>query len=104
MAGEYAQILTPMAFFQFITSPISQVAIISGKQRIDLLWQIVLFILLCAAFAVSGYFKSLQVALILFSVVYSLMYVAAGLINYKISFGGENERIYKKAIASEADR
>lgn len=104
VAGEYAQILTPMAFFQFITSPISQVAIISGKQRIDLLWQIVLFILLCAAFAVSGYFKSLQVALILFSVVYSLMYVAAGLINYKISFGSENERIYKKAIASEADR
>lgn len=87
VAGEYAQILTPMAFFQFITSPVSQVAVIAGKQKIDLVWQIVLFFLLGSAFFLGKCIDDLKTTLIIFSVVYSIMYIVSGFINYKLSMG-----------------
>lgn len=87
IAGEYARILTPMAFLQFITSPISQAAVITGNQRIDLLWQLALFIFLCFVFICGKYLNNLQITIILFSAVYSVMYIMAGLINYRLSMG-----------------
>lgn len=87
VAGEYAKILTPMAFFQFVTSPVSQVAVIAGKQKIDLIWQIVLFFLLSSAFFVGKFIDDLRTTLIIFSVVYSVMYIVSGFVNYKLSMG-----------------
>lgn len=87
VAGEYAQILTPMAFLQFITSPISQVSIISGNQKIDLFWQLALFSSLCIVFLIGGYLNDLSTTLVLFSANYTFMYMVAGIINYRLSMG-----------------
>ena len=85
IAGEYAQILTPMFFLKFVTSPISQVAVIAGQQKIDLWWQIALFGLVAATFIIGNLLANPTHTLILFAVVYSLMYLIAGFINFKIS-------------------
>src|SRR5690606_33346643 len=39
-AGVFAQILTPVFFLRFVTSPLSAMFMIAEKQKLDLLWQI----------------------------------------------------------------
>ncbi len=90
VAGEYAQILTPMFFLRFITSPISQVAVIAQKQKIDLIWQLTLLVLVVTVFVVSGSRGDIKVTLIWFSAVYSVMYIIAGMINYYLACGLRN--------------
>lgn len=74
IAGEYARILTPMFFMRFIVSPLSVMFMIAEAQRLDLIWQIMLFVLVIFSFLVGYYFKSLQVALIGFSSAYVIMF------------------------------
>lgn len=97
MAGEYARILTPMFFVQFVVSPISQVAVIAERQRIDLVWQISLFILISVVFAIGRAFDDLRLTLILFSGAYSVMYTVAGIVNYKLSQGKGFQGVEKGA-------
>lgn len=85
VAGEYAQILMPMALLQFITSPLSAMYIIAEKQKIDLLWQMSLLVLVVTAFFVGEYFKSEKMALAMFSAFYCLMYIINGLVSYLLS-------------------
>lgn len=94
VAGEYAQILTPMFFLQFITSPLSSIFMIAEKQKIDLAWQICLFILVISAFWIGSHFSSIFASLALFSAVYSFMYAVNGLISYQLASGflGKNDR------------
>lgn len=87
VAGEYAQILTPMFFLQFVTSPISQVAVIAQRQIIDLAWQISLLFFILVVFVIGNALDNLQLTLILFSTIYSIMYAIAGIINYYLSRG-----------------
>lgn len=87
VAGEYAQILTPMYFFRFIVSPISQVSTIAERQVIDLFWQIILFIMVVLSFVLGFYFNNIKFAFILFSASYSFMFIVAFYINYSISKG-----------------
>lgn len=89
IAGEYAQILTPMFFLKFVTSPISQIAVIAQQQKIDLWWQIALFVLVVVTFLVGNLLENPAHTLLIFSGIYSLMYLIAGFLNFKIS-GGEN--------------
>ncbi|MFD1007269.1 lipopolysaccharide biosynthesis protein [Oceanisphaera ostreae] len=88
VAGEYAQILTPMYFFKFVTSPVSQVSIYSGKQKIDLLWQIVLFFMTVFSMYIGAYLSDIKLAFVFFSAIYSFMYIVSGYINYIFSKGG----------------
>lgn len=97
VAGEYARILTPMFFVQFVVSPISQVAVIAERQRIDLVWQISLFILISVVFAIGRAFDDLRLTLILFSGAYSVMYTVAGIVNYKLSQGKGFQGVEKGA-------
>lgn len=87
IAGDYAKILTPMFFLRFITSPLSAVYIFTEKQRIDLLWQVSLFFLVC----LSLYLGSLQAepvySLIAFSLAYSFMYAINGVLSYRLASG-----------------
>ena len=89
IAGEYARILTPMFFLKFITSPISQVAVIAQRQKIDLWWQLALFSLVIITFIIGNIVKNSTHTIIMFSGIYSLMYLISGYINFKIS-GGRN--------------
>lgn len=73
-AGEYARILTPMAFMQFITSPLSSMFMIAEKQWLDLAWQIFLFVLVVVSFVVGKYFADSARALMAFSAAYCIAY------------------------------
>lgn len=85
VAGEYAQILTPMAFFQFITSPLSSMFMIAEKQRLDLLWQIFLLFLVIVSFVLGKFFSNAADALKIFSFVYCLAYGVNGVMTYHFS-------------------
>ena len=87
VAGEYARILTPMFFLQFITSPLSSVYMIAEKQKMDLAWQICLLVLVLSAFAIGGIFSNIAIALALFSTAYCLMYAINGMISYQLANG-----------------
>lgn len=82
VAGEYAQILTPMAFLQFITSPLSSMFMIAEKQRLDLLWQILLLSLVVSSFVLGNILASAKGALMIFSAAYCVAYAINGFMTY----------------------
>lgn len=86
-AGYYAKILTPMFFMQFIASPLSSMFIISEEQKIDLWWQIGLFILVIMSFAIWGANGELESAIVFFSLTYVLMYIVNLFLSYKFACG-----------------
>ena len=76
VAGEYAQILAPMYFFKFLSSPLSYLYYIAEKQREDFLLH--LYIALSTVGTFWGGFvlsHSAKVALVLFSANFSLIYI-----------------------------
>jgi O-antigen/teichoic acid export membrane protein len=52
-AGEYASILAPMFFMQFVSSPLSYVLYMTNKQLLDLTWQIAMIALAALVFIFS---------------------------------------------------
>jgi O-antigen/teichoic acid export membrane protein len=88
IAGEYAQIMTFMFFLSFIVSPLSNMFIIAEKQKIDLIIQIFLFILVSVSFII-GYnlFKHPKVAIILYSVTYCVKYCLELYLSFRFSCG-----------------
>lgn len=71
-AGEMAQILAPLYFLNFIASPLSYVFFVAGKQKVDLLWQITLFLMTVSVFVASS---TLEQSLAWYTAGYSLLYL-----------------------------
>jgi O-antigen/teichoic acid export membrane protein len=71
-AGELAQILAPLYFLNFIASPLSYVFFISGKQKVDLVWQVALFVMTLAAYCSPG---TLHQNVLWYTVGYSVLYL-----------------------------
>jgi O-antigen/teichoic acid export membrane protein len=71
-AGELAQILAPLYFLNFIASPLSYVFLVAGKQKIELLWQIALFVMTAGVFFSPG---TLQDTLLRYAIGYSGLYL-----------------------------
>lgn len=88
VSGEYAQILTPMLFFRFITSPLSSMYMIAEKQKIDLAWQAVLLFLTLLSLLVGYFYSDEKLAIALFSASYSMMYAINGIISFNLAKGG----------------
>jgi len=88
LAGEYAQLMTPMFFLQFFVSPLSNMFYVAEKQQMDLVVQLLLFIGLCTALLVGFFiFKSAAIAIILFTVIYCIKYIIELFLSYKFSLG-----------------
>lgn len=83
IAGTYAQILTPLFFTQFISSPLSAMYMIAEKQSKDLMLQIALCICAIAPF-LAGYLFELDITLVLW--LFSLSYAAVYTINLFITY------------------
>lgn len=49
-AGVFARILAPLYFLNFVASPLSYVFFVAGKQKIEFIWQIALFVTTIAIF------------------------------------------------------
>lgn len=85
IAGEYAQILIPLYFFQFITTPITHMPLFAEKHLTDFLWQLTLFFLVILIFVIGFFIKDLKSIFIMFAAVYVFMYSCAFIISYKLS-------------------
>ncbi len=76
VAGEYAMIMTPWIFFNFLTSPISTIVVIKEKQNIGFI-----FIFLMSLFRLTGlllgifYFDDMYITIILFSSISAVSYI-----------------------------
>lgn len=71
-AGELAQILAPLYFLNFIASPLSYVFFVTGKQKVELVWQVALFIMTTGVFISPG---TLQQSVLRYAVGYSVLYL-----------------------------
>jgi len=88
IAGEYAQVLTPMYFLQFVISPLSQMYIIAEKQKLDLYWQIYLLVSVISSVFISYYlFKDAYISLIVFAIAYSVAYLVSIVFTYNFAKG-----------------
>ena len=86
VAGEYAQIMSAMFFFRFVSSPLSSMFIIAEKQKWDLLIQAVTFVTIVLALrAVVSTTDSPKTAVVVYSVVYSLKYIVELYLSYRYS-------------------
>lgn len=81
-AGELAQILAPLCFLNFIASPLSYVFFVTGKQQVDLVWQIALFITTLGAFLLPG---SLHDNVLWYAIGYSVLYLVYLHMSWQIS-------------------
>ena len=87
-AGILAQIMAPMFFFQFISSPLSNMYIIAEKQRYDLILNIIIFLMTVLSFYIGiSIYKDISGTLFLYSLCYSVVYVFNLLITYNFSRG-----------------
>lgn len=91
-AGEYARYLSIMFFFGFISSPLSYVYFIAGRQREDLMLHIYMAFSTLAAL-VLGYliFREARYMILCFSLNYSLIYLIYLVRSYQFS-GGSTTR------------
>jgi O-antigen/teichoic acid export membrane protein len=71
-AGELAQILAPLYFLNFIASPLSYVFFVTGKQNVDLWWQLTLCAVTVSCFLMPG---SLHDNVRWFAIGYSTLYL-----------------------------
>jgi len=79
-AGEFARILAPLYFFNFVASPLSYVFFVAGKQRMELAWQVALFV---TTFAVFLSPTSLKQTLVNYTISYSGLYILYLYLSYR---------------------
>ena len=85
-AGQLAQILAPLYFLNFIASPLSYVFNVAGKQKMDLVWQVALFVTTVTAFATPG---TLHDNVAWYAAGYSMLY----LVNLYMSWSSSQPRV-----------
>lgn len=71
-AGDLARILAPLCFLNFVASPLSYVFFVAGKQRMELFWQVALFLATLTVFVAP---LSLHGALFAYAFVRSMLYL-----------------------------
>lgn len=71
----YTRILIPMIVIRFVTSPLSVVFYIAGRQKEDFLWQVVFFLATTSGILLGALLGDIYYSLILFSFSGSIMYV-----------------------------
>ena len=81
-AGDFARILAPLYFLSFVASPLSYVFFVAGKQKIELFWQIALFITTISIFVAP---LPLKQVLLNYTVCYSALYLVYLYLSYHFS-------------------
>lgn len=86
MAGTYAQIMTPLFFLQFISSPLSNMFLIAQKQKLDLFIQIFSFIAMSLGMIIGYYIsKDIPTILYIFTFIYSIKYLIQLTLSYSFA-------------------
>jgi O-antigen/teichoic acid export membrane protein len=81
-AGDFARILSPLYFLNFIASPLSYVFYVVGKQRVDLAWQFALSVMTAIVFFAPF---TLEASLWSYTIGYSLLYLIYLALSYRFS-------------------
>lgn len=81
-AGEFARIMAPLYFFNFIASPLSYVLYVVGKQKFELVWQIALLTMTTIIFSAP---LTLKESLWGYTIGYSLLYIIYLTLSYRLS-------------------
>ncbi|WP_426101985.1 lipopolysaccharide biosynthesis protein [Massilia sp. TSP1-1-2] len=81
-AGEFARILAPLYFMNFVASPLSYVFFVAGKQKVELMWQVALFVTTIAVFLMPVTLKQM---LWNYTMSYSALYLVYLYLAYKFS-------------------
>ncbi len=81
-AGEFARILAPLYFMNFVASPLSYVFFVAGKQKVELMWQVALFITTITVFLTPF---TLRQMLMNYTISYSLLYLIYLYLSYKFA-------------------
>lgn len=92
-AGKIASILAPMLYLQFVASPLSYTLYLSGRQLMDLYWQITVAVIALVVFA---FFEDKVSALYIYSSGLSIMYLINMRISYVAACGSEKNSSSKK--------
>ncbi|ABV66947.1 O-antigen translocase [Aliarcobacter butzleri RM4018] len=87
VAGEFAQIMTPMIYLKMISNPLSYTFYIAKKQKIDFLGQIFLLIFIIFAIFIGIVQDDDKTLLILLSFVISIYQVLYLILSYYFSLG-----------------
>ncbi|SMO36341.1 oligosaccharide flippase family protein [Solitalea koreensis] len=98
-AGEFASILTPMYFFQFISSPLSATFSIAEKQEVDLVFQFSLFFGVLASMYLGGKIGQIETALSLYAAVFTIYYL--GLLAYSYKYAKGIAALKKSNVSSK---
>jgi O-antigen/teichoic acid export membrane protein len=87
-AGVYVKILAPLTVIRFVIGPLSYMFYIKLKQKLDLLWQIGLFVLTISILYGGYHWLGIQNEsdlLISYTLVISVWYIINGLISYRLA-------------------
>lgn len=75
-AGTYAQILSVLFLFQFISAPFNNMFLVREKQKLELLWQVIFFVCSTVSIFVGYYiFNTITGALVIFAFSRSAAYL-----------------------------
>lgn len=88
-SGTFAIWLAPLVALGFMASPLSYVFYVVGRQNIDLMWQIGLFLVVLTALLVP---HDVKATILAYSLGYSLMYVIYIFLSYSASKGRVDAR------------
>jgi len=84
-AGRVGAAISPMVFFNFLSSPLSYTIVFNNSQRADMILQILRMLLSVAAIGLGWILSDYMTGVILYSAVYSLYYIAHSFVQYKAS-------------------
>ena len=83
-----------MSFLQFITNPLSNLFIVAEKQKLDLTFQVCIFVLPLMSMIISLHiWGSIYATLISYSLIYSILYIVNLFLSYQISRGKLQEKV-----------
>jgi len=84
-AGELARILAPLCFLNFIASPLSYVFFVVGKQKLEMLWQVALFLVTLAVFCAP---LSFHQSILAYAAGRCLLYLVYLFLSHRCAQGG----------------
>lgn len=87
IAGQFAQIISIMVFFQMLSSPLSYTIVFNKSQKYDMFLQFYRLILSFGAIYLGYYFGNYIISIIGYTIVFSTYYIFHSLLQYKASCG-----------------
>ena len=87
IAGKMASYLSVLVFFQLLSTPLADTILFNNNQKIDFILQFGRLIFSILSFVIGGISKNYELAIILFTITYSIYYIIHSFFQYKVAKG-----------------